>query len=205
MAFLQSKTWRLLYLAAVIILIDVAVILGYRPHLTSIHNRVNGGTVAYTIERPYVLFPWECVPVRWYVDGIENVFFDDSPTVGESMTDYCPATANRPQPMLYVDFRGNFIQEYTLPLTVITQTTAFWLTAALMLLLGVLTFTPWPRLLPKPDPHIVMTPHDLTRRRFLLLSIGGLSLLSLGALGWLVGEQRTVIHDGWVIHSSEVK
>jgi hypothetical protein len=165
-----------------------------------LYNRVNGGTIQFEVMRGVILSPWQCVTARWDVEGIEKVFFDDTATIGQADGQFCPYNANRPEPTLYIDFQGNFIQEFTIPVTVLTATRGFW--ASTLAALGLawasasISFT-------------AISASDGRVRRRLVAGLGVAAVLgALGATGLAVAAREPELittDDGWVLREDEVR
>lgn len=195
------KIWRYSYLLVLLLFISGVLFIANRPSLATIDNRVNGGLVSFRIDRQYVLHPWSCVTASWTVDGIENVFFDDRPTIGEASEPFCPATSNFANPTLYVDFRGNFIQTYTIPVTVIVTTRPFLFGAVALLAIGLILA------LARSNPEAKTTPaNGISRRSFLTLAgvASGFVLVVGGVRQITRSRAKSTVYQGWVIREDEV-
>lgn len=194
--------WRVGYGVALALGLIVFVLLGTWQAPASITNRVNGADLRFTVERQRLWFPWQCTWAAWDVEGIENIFFDDAPTVGQERKPFCPSSATNPQPLLYVDFVGNFIQTYSIPVTVLSTTPVFWGIVATYALLGLLIFLPRG----KATSATPTPPEATSRRQFLLMSGLGVALIVGGALGVRVSAKPAkTIHDGWLVYTDEIK
>jgi hypothetical protein len=197
----KSTAWRIAYGILVAGFLSFIGWLTLRDTSTQLYNRINGAVLNYNVTRQVILHPGQCVSVGWNVEGIENVFFDDQPAVGQQVVSYCPYRANLPDPTLYIDFQGNFIQEFTVPITILTEQSWFWMSLVSVLILGVLTFVPLP------TRNIIPAAVDSQRRRLLV----GIGVTALIALVGAAGVQTTaripeiVITDGWVLRENEVR
>ena len=200
MQLFRSLVWRVFYTICAVIFLFALFMTLYVVPPANFTSRVNFGEVSLTVENPVLLHRWQCTPVNWSVEGIEKVYFDDQPGVGQQRVTYCPTTANNPEPLLYVDFQGEFIQTFSIPITVLTETVWFWTGVILLVVLGIPTF------LPVPQPTVSMgMPRLLSRRQFLLTGAAAVVVLlgTAGIMRWR--SQSTVMHDGWLLKSHEVK
>ncbi len=203
MQVLRSRWGRAVYVGLVLVGLG-AVVWGLFGTATQLYNQINDGEILFQVEQRLALHPWDCVTASWRVEGIEKVFFDDNATIGADTTRYCPNSANYPNPTLYIDFQNNFIQQFTIPVVVLTAQWWFWTALAVLLLLGYLSFGPLPRAL---QPVLSNNATGVSRRS-LLLGLG--STVLVAAVGWgrwtaTHTVRPTMLDDGWVLDEMEVK
>ncbi|MEO0564836.1 MAG: hypothetical protein AAF125_22205 [Chloroflexota bacterium] len=203
----RSWLWRVMTLSALFGYLGVT---GWhlRPQITLLENRVNGGQVAFETDRRAVLFPWGCVTASWSVEGIEAVFFDDDAAVGQESRQHCPATATYPAPTLYIDFQGNFIQTFSVPLTVLTAARWFQWSSGLVFLALLLTALPF---IQRTPTEAVARPSVGVSRRQAITGLGaGVALSGLAWGGWTLAgplsESGTMTTtDGWLLRDGEAR
>jgi hypothetical protein len=189
-----------LYLLTLAVFVAVPILLYTQPQPQTIYDLVNGGEVQFTTSGRYLLLPSQCLNVTWDVEGIHQVYFDDRGAVGQGTGNYCPNTANQPTPKLYVHFQNDLIQSYFLPVTVLLTQPGYLVTGFVLVLVGIFTFVSQPA----PD----RTNTGISRRAW-LRGIGATVVVLLGGGGVAAVVQQTrdqaVIHEGWLLHESEVR
>lgn len=114
-----SRRWRglgLLLLAAVLIAPLLSLRLNTAP--VRIERTEHEATILFEGERNRLLFPGECVLVRWQVDNIQTVKLDDWSQVGSGELERCLVNT---VPTLQVEFRDGSAQSYPLPIELLYQ------------------------------------------------------------------------------------
>ena len=198
----QSPAWRIAYTIGVIVFGFTLFLAVYLTPPGNITNTVNYGDVSLTVEQPVLIHRWQCTHIHWSVEGIEKVYFDDQPGIGQQTVTYCPYAANNPDPLLYIDFQGEFIQTFSLPIIILTETVWFWTGVGLIVLFAVPVFLPLSQ--PSAVPAIPMS-SGMSRRRFLLTGIAATVALVSLSLAVRRHTQSTEVHDGWLLKSNEVR
>lgn len=199
MSIFYTRAWRVAYVLVCIIFVIGVGIFTLRPTATSLHYYVNGGDVTFRVDRRVLFLPTQCVNASWNAEGIEKIFFDDDATTGHRAELHCPVASTYTDPTLYVDFQGNFIQTFTIPVIVITQSAQFWL------MLGFLAVLAFPTVTGFAVPPLSQdAERPITRRAFVT---GLASLAALTAVGGLVnrGTVGTTTRDGWLLRETEVR
>jgi len=126
-----------LFLAAlaVILFAFVYVALAPAPRLVADDGPVH---IDFAADRANVMFPGDCVKVRWQVGGIRTVHINDEPTVGEGEQDICVTPAPESMPTLHLVYQDGSLHEYALTIGIVARKPEVWFLGALAaaLLLG---------------------------------------------------------------------
>lgn len=94
------------------------------PAPLAISARVGEGEVFFVANRQAVLLGDDCVVVRWLVEQIAAVFYNDEPQIGTGRVEAC-ALADA-APTLRVQFRDGRIEVYRLEITILSRDALTW-------------------------------------------------------------------------------
>ena len=85
----------------------------------SIVDSKDVSTVFFEAEKDQVLFPFQCLTVRWDVENIWSVYLEGEGVIGHDSRRWCIHESGN-QPTLRVIFSENVEREYTLTVSVMT-------------------------------------------------------------------------------------
>jgi len=121
--------------------------------------------IVFGVDYGMLIAPGACVTVRWQVDHIQAVHFNDQPTVGQGIEQVC--TNDRTLPVLKIEFQDNTSQDYQVGVKFLVEQPSTWLlgsTAFLLLLVSLYVA------LSRPSSAVPQTAGRRTSRLILLFA-----------------------------------
>src|SRR4051794_16445464 len=110
---MSAKVRTLVVLPGVVIAILILFALQLLAPGDTLDQRGSGNAhIAFSVDHGMLLAPDACVTVRWQLDHIQKVYFDDLPTVGQSIQQVCVDAPTLPA--LHVVFQDGTMQDYLL-------------------------------------------------------------------------------------------
>jgi len=88
------------------------------PRPTIIDSDQAGGQIYFSANRNIILFPGDCVILRWQVDRIRDIYLNQEPQIGSGENRMC-ITGDRPS--LKVNFQDGSEQTYTLDIMILSM------------------------------------------------------------------------------------
>ncbi len=108
------------------------VVLAPRPSLVADNGQAH---VSFAADRASVVFPGDCVTVRWQVEGIRTVHINGQPTVGSGERDICVTPSPDSMPTLQVRFLSGDLREYPLKIGIVARKPEVWFLGLVSVLL----------------------------------------------------------------------
>jgi hypothetical protein len=102
----------------------------------------SGGHVYFSANRGVVLFPRDCVILRWDVENINQVYLNSQPQIGSGDSRMCLTST---MPTLEVHFQDGSQQTYPLTITILSRSPLAYITLLLALIATALR---WPEISP---------------------------------------------------------
>jgi hypothetical protein len=171
-----------LHVLALLIVIGSGAALVLVPGGQAISAQLSGSSIDLRVDRRMVFAAGDCVRVEWRVEGVREVYFDGSPTIGEAAQQVCLTTETTP--VLRAVLPDGSANDYRIPIPFfIHQPAALFL--ALIAALIVLSFA---ALLVLPRLTRVSVVPTAARSGCLsrgLMIVGALTLLFVAAAGVL--------------------
>lgn len=131
----MAKIRLQVFLIAAIALIPVVMALQLlAPGVEFQRSRPDGAQIAFRADHAMVAAPGGCVMVFWQVDGIQAVYINGVPTVGEGFQRICVDETT--MPVLRVAFADNTASEYQLNIDFLSEQPSTWLLVGAAVLLG---------------------------------------------------------------------
>ncbi|MEO8396021.1 MAG: GDSL-type esterase/lipase family protein [Chloroflexota bacterium] len=93
--------------------------------------------IVFSADHGMLIAPGACVTVRWQVDHIQTVYFNELPTVGQGIEQVCTNTPTLP--VLRVEFQDGTAQDYHLGVQFLVEQPSIWLLISAGVLLGVVS------------------------------------------------------------------
>lgn len=143
-----------------------------------------GAHIVLSVDQGMLFAPGACVTVRWQVDHIQAVYFDDFPTIGKSFKQVC--TDTQMLPVLRVKFQDGTSQDYQPQVKFLVEQPATWLLGYGAVLLVILSLAVS---LHRPSAAVTEASGRRTPRLVLIFAAIGLivSIFAGGALLLEVG------------------
>jgi hypothetical protein len=105
------------------------------PSPLVIETSQSGAAIYFSSNRSVILFPHDCITIRWNVENINQVYLNDQPQIGSGQTRACLSDS---QPALTVHFQDGTQETYVLNIMVLSSSPLPWLTLLLALLTATL-------------------------------------------------------------------
>jgi lysophospholipase L1-like esterase len=130
--------------------------------------------IVFSADQGMLIAPGSCVTVRWQVDHIQAVHFDDQPAVGQGIEQVC--TNDGKLPVLQIEFRDDTVQNYQLRIRFLVERPLSWFLFSVGVLL---TLSSLCVALSRPSS----TPPTRPSRRMLIFAVLGMVTSTVIVLG----------------------
>ncbi|MCA9912721.1 MAG: hypothetical protein KC496_05215, partial [Anaerolineae bacterium] len=128
MVAMRRQTSFLVVVAAAIVLI--AMLRTVSPGHATIREDYGDSRVQFSSSRPWVIQTGDCVILTWESEGIQAIYWNDEPTVGSEIQEFCP-TLRQNNAAWRVIYPDGISQDYVLSIGTIATAPEMWLLLAL--------------------------------------------------------------------------
>jgi lysophospholipase L1-like esterase len=135
---MTPKSHTVIILLSAIVLILVFLALQLLTPGEKIDQTVSDNAhIVFSADHGMVFAPGACVTLRWQVDHIREVRFDDQSAVGQDVESVCGTSQTTH--ILHVEFQDGTSQDYSLQVKFLVEQPATWLLGCTALLLGLVS------------------------------------------------------------------